>query len=366
MTLDIKVFSKSLTIDTHYARNPDAFPVNITGSALNFFVTDTSGANKISQALAQTSIYTTFDSSYKTFPIKNNSKYFHIQNNNNVAFTTPVLTSPQIVTTIPKDNTSLVLTENSSSDTFIYTEVQNSTTHATVHTNYNTSNYYVSGNYETADDNLPTGTRVIVTTLKNLSSDGADTTAPTVDETEVYQFPAIASFQTTEYSDNILQTGFNTTKQLISAGFKNNKIEIYVAPNNGTNAYSDNITVEQIKATIQPTIVSYTDTNKQIMIDNVQNIDISNVKQKQIQIVSQTDKGAVSKSKADTATLSMFILNEANIAYFDLDGYISFQQVTPFNDPIPPSDSTTGGGDTGGDTGGGTGTTTGPIQSWSS
>lgn len=450
MTLDIKVFSKSLTIDTHYARNPDAFPVNITGSALNFFITDQGGTGKYTNNLATASFYTTPNDTYKTSAINNQSKLIFIENevanthepvkvnyNTGNYFISKVLNTDNILTNSSnnqslvyaeniqasgyaqvttnyytdsyfisnkRDNTSLILTQNSNFTTNIYSQNTVSNSYATVTVNYNTDNKFVSGDYETADDNLPTGTRVIVTTLKNLSSDSADTTAATVDETEVYEFPILTSLSTTEYSDNITQKTIVTNKEISNTTFANTNKQIYIAPESGTSSYSDNITLKQITSTTtptatsyinhninlyiepvhgvnsytdnmtsaqiisksQPTITSYSTANSQINISNTQNIDLSNVKQKQIQIISQTDKGAVSKSKADTTVLSMFIKNQADIAYFDLDGYISFKQVTPFNDPIPPSDSTTGGGDTGGGTGGGTGTTTGPIQSWSS
>lgn len=450
MTLDIKVFSKSLTIDTHYARNPDAFPVNITGSALNFFITDQGGPNKTTFPLTQTSFYTTPDDSYKSGSINSQSKLIFIENevantyepvkvdyNTGNYFISKILNTDNILTSFSnnqtlvyaentqasgyaqvvtnyyadnyfiinkRDNTSLVLTQNSNSTTNIYSQNTVSDSYATVTVTYNTDNKFVSGDYETADDNLPTGTRVIVTTLKNLSSDSADTTAATVDETEIYEFPILTTLSTTEYSDNITQKTIVTSKEISNTIFANTNKQIYIAPLNGTSSYTDNISVKQITATSaptstsyinhsvdlyinpddsinsytdnitstqiisksQPTITSYSTANLQFDISNIQNIDLSNVKQKQIEIVSQTDKGAVSKSKADTTSISMFIKNEADVAYFDLNGYISFKQVTPFNDPIPPSDSTSGGGDTGGGSGGGTGTTTGPIQSWSS
>lgn len=368
MTLNIKVFSKSLTIDTHYARDPAAFPVNITGSALNFFIKDQGGPNKTSTPMAQTSFYSVPDSSYKSGAINNNSLTLITKNevNNFYAKTNVNYNVSNYFISNQRDNTSLVLTPNSNSSTIIYSRNAVSNSYATVAVNYNTDNYFVSGNYETADDNLPTGTRVIVSTLKNLSSDSGDTTAPTLDETEIYEFPTLTSFQTTNYSDNITKKTIVTSKEISGTSFANANKQIYILPENGTNSHSKNITLKQIISNTPPTITSYTSGNKKIQIDNIQNVDLSNVIQKRIGISTAMDKGAVSKSKADTAVVTMFIKNEADIAYFDLDGYISFKQVTPFNDPIPPSDSTTGGGDTGGGTGGGTGTTTGPIQSWSS
>jgi len=449
MTLDIKVFSKSLTIDTHYARNPDAFPVNITGSALNFFITDRGGTNQHTNNLTSTSFYTIPDDSYKSGAINNHSKLIFIENEvanshepvkvnyntdnyfiSNILNTNDTLTNfsntqsliytdntqmsgyAQVTTDYhtdnyfvinERDNTSPVLTSNSNSSTIVYSNNVVSDNYATVAVNYNTDNYFVSGNYETADDNLPTGTRVIVSTLKNLSSDSGDTTASTLDETEIYEFPTLTSLSTTEYTDNITKKIIVTNKELSSTSFTNTSKQIYIAPENGvdshthnitskqitttsdptatsyinhtidlyiapehgTSSYTDNIALTQIVSKTQPSIVNYSSANFQIYIDNVQNIDLSTVKQKQIQIVTQTDKGAVSKSKADTTVISMFIKNQADVAYFDSDGYISFKQVTPFNDPIPPSDSTTETG-SGGSSGGGGGTTTGPIQSWSS
>jgi len=449
MTLDIKVFSKSLTIDTHYARNPDAFPVNITGSALNFFITDLGGPGQYTDNLTTTYFNTTPDDSYKSGAINNHSKLIFVENevatsyepvkvNYNISnyFISSILKTDDVLTTAStgqtliyadntqasgyaqvttnydtdnyfvlneRDNTSLVLTQNSNTSVDIYSQNIESSGHATVTVNYNTDNYFVSGDYGTADDNLPTGTRVIVTTLKNLSSDSGDTTAPTVDETEIYEFPTLTSLSTTEYTDNITQKTIVTSKELSSTSFTNTSKQIYIAPESGVNSYTYNITSKQITATSSPsansyinhsidfyiepedgvnsytenitteqiisksqtTITSYSTANTKININNIQNVDLSNIKQKRIQIVSQTDKGAVSKSKADTTVLSMFIVNEADVAYFDLDGYVSFKQVTPFNDPIPPSDSTTETG-SGGSSGGGGGTTTGPIQSWSS
>jgi len=438
MTLDIKVFSKSLTIDTHYARSPTAFPVNISGASQQITIKDIGGPNTNSANIKKTSISVTSSDNNKSHTVKNNDFLIYVnpathssdataninyindnrwisktpQNNNEVigSYSTSFFVNNEVVdgyasvssdyngvnwvsTSLPTGNTPVGY---NSISLYITNEVQ--TDYATVSTNY--SGTQITGDYTTSTNNFPTGTRTIVTTLKNLSSDSADTTAPTVDETEIFEFPVFTSLQNTEYSHNIekiyLTSTINRSITVYNKTYKNINIsasalieehsdnitktqivsninpttktylkaskDIDISNTILSNSYSDNITKKQIISTQSVDITSYIDSSSTIFISDSQSPYLkSNISKKQI--ISQTDKGAVSKTKSDAATISMFIKNEADVAYFDLNGYASFKQVTPFNDPIPPSDSTT---ETGGGTGGGTTTTTGPIQSWSS
>jgi len=367
MTLDIKVFSKSLTIDTHYARNPDAFPVNITGSALNFFVKDTSGPGTFTNNIGSASFYTYPDDSYKSVTVKNKSLNIITANTASNNFYADVKTiSPQIISTIPVDNTSLVLTQNTNNNLAIYIENEEATGYASVATTYATDNYYISGDYQTGNDNFPSGTRVIFATLKDLSSDPNDTTASTLDETEIYEFPELTSFTTTEYSGNIASETIITTNPPTSKSFTSQSIFFNTGNEHSNNTHGDPIGNIEIISTIAPTITSYMDASVQIDIADSVSPDISDIIQKRISLVTATNKGAVSKSKANTTTLTFFIKNEADVMFLDKDGVQTFNQVTPFNDPIPPSDESGGGQQGGGGGGGGGGSGSGPIQSWSS
>lgn len=287
MTLNIKIFSKSLTIDTHYARTPNSFPVNISGASQNISIENLGGTNTFSKNVEKISIVSSPDSS-------NNPQ--HLKDNN----------------------------------LSIYINSSNMTQYASVVNDYNGYNW-ISGNGEDLLSEMGGAgntTYYTISTLKNLSTDSADTTASTLENTQTFDFPLLTSFSSSEYSKNVEK--------------------------------------QQIIAQKSISVSNYASNSTSIIINDIHSVDLSKFIHGKTSIVSQTNKGAVSRTQANAKNIEFFIVNQADIAYFDLDGVIRLKQVTPFNDPIPPSDSTTGTGDTGSGGTGGTPTTTGPIQSWSS
>jgi len=464
MTLSINTFSKSLTIDTHYARTPAAFPVNIAGSAVNINIVDTSGANShtsdihkvdfwtskaktnyvnrmvngsfsVNSSLTSNNAYAQVDTKYNGNNwIKNsdinmpdlfgptNTVNYKVSSMNDLYSGGPVqyglMTEFVIDNTAYDDpnywnfyNSDIINDGDSGEITFAGNKPQNwgflyfgvayqdmnSTNinasrggaesdtlatsnyqifldfddypeystdlarrfHSYTYTGYSASNtmgyrYSRTGNNITLESFNPSNgsaiynrtvtvdpaedTRLFLAAMPSSSLvagtydvlsqsgtpefrdvSGGPIQVSTQDH-NTFEFPEITSMDSGNFTGILGETNFVTSKTIDKTSYSNSSISINSVPTNLVGEYtSDNYKTE---------------------------------------FWVGADKGQTSKTQADARTVTFFIVNEADIMFLDKDGIQTFEQVTPFNDPIPPVDSTTG---VNGGSGGGT---SGPVQTW--
>lgn len=461
MTLSINTFSKSLTIDTHYARTPAAFPVNIIGSAVNINIVDSSGANAFSAPVGSTNFWSTASDSTYTHSLVNGSAKINISSTANdvYAHVDSVYNGNNWIknsTTIAPDlfgpsNTVVynvsTLSNIYSGGPLMYGELESFTIDNTAYDNSTYWNFYNSNVMTDGDSgeivlagNKPQnwGFLYLGIAYQDMNNSNISTSRSTVESTTL----AASNYQVfldfddyPEYSTDLARrfhsydyTGYSATNEM---GFRYSRTGNSITvesfnPSNGSAIYNRTVTVDAAQdARIflmaapssslvggtydvisqsgsikflgdQPAAVTLTSDpgfefpNLTSMSGNYsgnlgsksfwtsRNIEQGSASNGQTSINSvmsvfnnqytkpeyktnfwiSADKGQTSKTQADARSIKFFIVNEADIMFLDKDGVQTFEQVTPFNDPIPPVDSTTG-------VEGGSGSgSSGPVQTW--
>lgn len=393
MTLSITTISKRLTIDTHFARGANAFPVNLAGAAWQTYVAPNEGIGNINLRVKSTvhpwvSDNQSFESAahWDLFGPSSNA-YYKLSKMSNLH-----TGGPQIGAAMTE-----FVVDNTAHDDSTYFNFYNSD----VMTDGDSGEIVFQGNKPQNWGHLYLG---VAYQDMNSTNSGSTHSALQSDTLSSSNYQVFLDFDDyPEYGTDLARRFHSYTYTTYSAsnemGFRYSRSGNTITvesfnPSNGSAIYNRTVTVDPaqdariflvstcssslvggtynvISQSGAPVIrdtaagfVSLTNTNLTPTYEvptNMPTLTGSSMYSRPIRNLMPLSVKASSDSartKSDAVTLNMFIKNEADVMFVDDNGIGKFEQVTEFNDPIPPSDSTTTTGNTGG------GGSSGPVQTW--
>ena len=392
MTLSIKTISTSLTIDTHFARGANAFPVNLTGAAWQSFITDTSGTGH-DFVLKTNSTVNPWIADDQSF---NSATHWDLFGpSTNVYYKISEMTGlhtggPQIGAAMTE-----FVVDNTAHDDSTYFNFYNSD----VMTDGDSGEIVFQGSKPQNWGHLYLG---VAYQDMNSTNSGSNHSALQSDTLASANYQVFLDFDDyPEYSTDLARRFHSYTYTTYSAsnemGFRYSRSGNVITvesfnPSDGSAIYNRTVTVDPA----QDARIFLVSTPSSSLVGGTYSV----ISQSGAPVIRDTAAGFVSlantdltptyevptnmptltgmhsmvehnlmpltvkasadsaRTKSDSVTVNMFIKNEADVMFLNDDGVGKFEQVTQFNDPIPPSDSTTSTENTGG------GGSSGPVQTW--
>lgn len=392
MTLSITTISKRLTIDTHFARGANAFPVNLAGAAFDTFITNTSGTGK-DFPLKTNSSLNPWVSDNQSFEAAahwdlfgpSSNVYYKLSEMSGLHTGGPQVGAP--MTEFVVDNTTF---DDPNSMNFYNSDVM---------ADGDSGEIVFQGSKPQNWGYLYLGVAYQDMNSTNCGSNHAALQSDTLASANYQIFLDFDDYP--EYSTDLARRFHSYTYTTYSAsnemGFRYSRSGNVITvesfnPSNGNAIYNRTVTVDaaqdarvflvaapssslvggtysvisQSGATVfrdtAAGFISLTNTNLTPTYEVPTNMPTmtgtyATPYHNLMPLIIKASSDSA-RTKSDSVTLNMFIKNEADVMFVDDNGVGKFEQVTEFNDPIPPSDSTTTTGNTGG------GGSSGPVQTW--
>lgn len=393
MTLSIKTISTSLTIDTHFARGANAFPVNLAGAAWQTYVSPNEGIGNINLQVKSTlKPYVADNQSFESAAHwdlfgPSSNVYYKLSKMSGLHTGGPQIGAA--MTEFVVDNTAF---DDPNSMNFYNSDVM---------ADGDSGEIVFQGSKPQNWGYLYLGVAYQDMNSTNCGSNHAALQSDTLASANYQIFLDFDDYP--EYSTDLARRFHSYTYTSYSAssemGFRYSRSGNVITvesfnPSNGNTIYNRTVTVDTAQdarvflvaapssslvggtysvisqsgtTVIRDTaagFISLTNTNLTPTYEvptNMPTLTGSSMYSRPIRNLMPLAIKASSDSartKSNAVTVTMFIKNEADVMFLDDNGVGKFQQVTPFNDPIPPSDSTTTTGNTGG------GGSSGPVQTW--
>lgn len=395
MTLSIKTISTSLTIDTHFARGANAFPVNLAGAAWQSFIPNTSGSGRdfvletkstINPWVADNQPFSSA-THWDLFGPSTNV-YYKLSSLNNLHTGGPqigaAMTEFVVDNTAHNDSTSWnyynsdVMTDGDSGEIVFQGSKPQNWGHLYLGVAYQDMNSTNSGSTHSAlqSDTLASDNYQVFLDFDDYPEYGADLarrfhsytyTSYSASYEMGFRYSRSGNVITVEsFNPSNGNTIYNRTATVDPA--QDARVFLVSTPSSSLVGGTYSVISQSGAPVIRDTAAGFVtmtntdfDTPSFELPDNMPALTGSSMYSRPLHNLMPLNVKASSDSartKADSVTVNMFIKNEADVMFINDDGVGKFEQVTQFNDPIPPSDSTTTTGNTGG------GGSSGPVQTW--